>query len=82
MSEREAAVLEMLSQGRGTQTLLGSNGSVKERIQRFRAGMKPIAGSCGGVGGGWGNSPDRPELRPRVLGFAFHRKWIGKRNEN
>ena len=58
MSERVAAVLEMLSQGRGTQTLLGSNGSVKERIQRFRAGMKPIAGSCGGVGGGWGNSPD------------------------
>lgn len=56
MYESEKAMLGLLSQGTGTRTLLGSSGAVKERVQRARAHATPGA-SCGGVGGGWGNSP-------------------------
>jgi hypothetical protein len=58
--DSESAVIEMLSQGHGSRTLLGSSGAVKERIQRVRKALSPVAGSCGGVGGGWGNSPVEP----------------------
>jgi hypothetical protein len=56
----EATVLAMLSGGQGSRTLLGSSGAVKERIRRVRAAASPVAESCGGVGGGWGNSPIEP----------------------
>lgn len=60
MRSPELMVSEMLSRGNGTRTLLGRSGAVKERIPRVRAAADPAAESCGGVGGGWGNSPIDP----------------------
>lgn len=58
MRNSEKEMLGLLSTTHGTQTVLGSSGAVKERIRRVRGAAENLsAGSCGGVGGGWGNSP-------------------------
>jgi hypothetical protein len=71
MNEHENEMLELLSSGPGTRTLLGGTGAVKERIRRVREASKLGTGpdtSCGGVGGGWGNSPVDVDVAPGSCG--------------